>query len=111
MDETIYYGGDSEVTGEQRTPCYAAWTAYRDRQEDDNVSPDLCSFRAGFLYGWDARTNQHATLVAALEKIGGRGCYNVDGPCREIRTLAVDGWCGPCIATSALAEIAEVKSK
>lgn len=46
---------DAELTEEQRTPCYKAWTEYRDLMESIGGSADIASFRAGFMSGWEAK--------------------------------------------------------
>jgi len=47
--------GDSDIVGEMRGPCYAAWTAYRDQCEADGDCADITDFRTGFVAGWAAR--------------------------------------------------------
>jgi hypothetical protein len=64
--EQTFYGGDSELTEEQRAPCYAAWTFHRDSNEAQGDSADICDFRAGFMYGWLARVPD-TELIEALE--------------------------------------------
>jgi len=55
-DDTQIKGLDKELAQEQRTPCYKAWTEYRDAMAELDIVADLDSFRAGFIYGQSSQT-------------------------------------------------------
>lgn len=63
VDEVIRLGADSELTDEQRDPCYTAWVKHRDAAEVSLEAMDICDFRAGFMAGWDANENSSAPRV------------------------------------------------
>lgn len=63
-------GSDADLTDEQRTPCYADWTAYRDFI-DGRYSCDIYDFRAAYQLGWRASEKATKAKIAAELRL----CY------------------------------------
>ncbi len=109
-NRTAKIGVDANIPAEQREACYAAWSEYRDAEEAEGECADICDFRAGFLYGYEAApTAQLAAMRAALEHYADeRNWQRLSRP-TTVANVLIRGGNGYDIAQAALASPSDKK--